>query len=154
MTKLWTNVARYGDPNGIPKSVLPRSDTGYEKAWDREFTGGREQRLMIWNAAEQQHAVAYALKPYTSMQTFSGCKVSPHSSEALHVQLNFTGVPAPRRQAAIAVMNWVLRGGQVANSSHGVQGDDQRLSHPTPGEERYVDMQRGATTLSMGTADI
>lgn len=148
MTKLLTNVARYGDPNGPSPSVLPRTAPGREQLWERQFDGGRERRLLIRQASDT-HVEAYSLTPYTSMLTFSGCKVAAlrGAAEALHVQMNLTGVPPPRRRAAVALMNWVLRGGRAGNASHGAEDVQQADPlHPqgpaARGEERFVDLQR------------
>lgn len=145
MMKLWTNLARYSDPNGLSKTALPHRDMGHGQVWEREFKGGREQLLIIRHAEETPHT-AHELKPYTSMATFGACGVLSRGAEALHVQLNFTGVPPPRRRAAMSLMNWIMRGGGAANSSLGAGDDERGLVHAQRGSslnwETYLDLQR------------
>lgn len=146
MPTLWKKLARYADPNGPSTYVVPRADATQASAWDKEYEGGREQRLMLLHAADREHVWACALTPYVSIQSFSGCKVSASSSEALYLQMNFTGVPPRRKQAAVALMNWVLRGGRVVNASDGSGDDDRAVLNagrpPTRYAEGYLDLQR------------
>lgn len=51
----------------------------------------------------------YALRPYSLQRMLRGCKVlSARDSGIIGVTQNLTGLPAPKRQAAIAIINLMM----------------------------------------------
>merc|ERR550514_607394 len=82
------------------------------------YTDGLGQRLTIWYAA-QPFTESYALRPYSLKEMLRGCKAfSSSGPEALRVQQNLTGFPAPYREAATALGNWVPADGGSADHGH------------------------------------
>lgn len=105
--RLWAYLAQFSDPDGPLRlgSRPPHVATERAITW---YTDGLGQRLTIWYTA-QPFTAQYALRPYALQPILRGCKVfSSHESKELRIQQNLTGLPAPYRQAALALGNWVL----------------------------------------------
>merc|ERR1712224_15024 len=66
--------------------------------------------------------MGYVLRPYALQRMLRGCNLhSSRGSWALPIQQNLTGLPAPYRQAAIALSNWVLADKGSMAHGHGFE---------------------------------
>jgi len=107
MTELSAHLARYSDPNG-PSQLGPRCEHAVPEPAITWYADRLGQRVTILYTA-QPFTEAYALRPYALQRMLRGFQLlSPRGSDVLHIQKNLTGLPAPYRQAAIALGNWVL----------------------------------------------
>lgn len=71
-------------------------------------THGLETHFRIWYTADP-FSEEYALGNYSLTQRLRGCKVfSSRDSDVMRIQQNLTGLTAEQRQAADALVEWVL----------------------------------------------
>jgi len=98
---LWTNFARYSDPNGPIRSVSRRQS----RAWQPEFSDGLEHLLTI--RCVLKLCATYA-KSSVLRTSAAGCKLGFWSSHAMLHQFNFTALPPTQRLAVIALVNHVM----------------------------------------------